>query len=110
LPAEGTPEHAVRANPQPTVAGLVRSIGRSRSAGRESLPPGGPDKPEIVADDIVADYGVRTDRNVAGIWRAEVYKLDLVLPYIAQKILEHIDRKLLARATPIADAERANPA
>src|SRR5271166_536299 len=55
--------------------------------------------------DIVDDHGIGPDRDLSGIWQVEIDELDLVVPHLAQKVFEHLDRELLARAAPIAETE-----
>src|SRR4029077_3405277 len=59
--------------------------------------------------DIVDDYGVWPDRDLSGIWQMQIHELDLVVPHFTQKVLENLDRELLAGAAPIAEAERGEP-
>src|ERR1700674_2175782 len=56
--------------------------------------------------DIVGDHGIWPDRDLSGIRQVEIDELDLVVPHLAQKVLEYLDRELLAWAAPIAEAER----
>ena len=39
----------------------------------------------------------------------KVHELNLIVPHFAQKVLEHLDRELLAWAASIAETERGEP-
>src|SRR5580693_7444025 len=55
--------------------------------------------------DVVVDHRARPNRNPSRIRLVKSVEDDLVAPYLAEKIRKHVDRQLLAGATPIAEAE-----
>jgi hypothetical protein len=55
--------------------------------------------------DIVLDHCIRSNRHTTGVRQIKFAEHDLVAPDLAQKILEHLNRQLLARAPPVAKAE-----
>src|SRR6476620_10641665 len=55
--------------------------------------------------DVVADDGVRTDRQLFGARPSDVHEFELVPPGLAKEVLERHRGELLTGTAPVAEAE-----